>query len=469
MAKNPVPRLIFREGCPDCGSREVELPEPPPPVGDDFDWLLRDYDGFRLFMMEELAARFPERRRWTPADMEVVLVEALAVVLDQLSDMLDRVHAEAYLQDARRPESVRRLLAMIGYDATAMADEAARIPDPTAPAGEATQAMRSRLKGFHTALQLFLEDYRSVVETDLTPLQRTQLEAFIRDPEGTDGATLHAVQHFLDNAPVFVVRARRHALHRYWTLYPTAMEAARSAGPRSIHTQKRMVTLDDYARRMEDHPLVLRAHAWSRWSGSWNTLHVAVILSNNVVLDAPLTEAALGGAERLALLQEAVEGFNRRRDLESPEWTASPSARTVLRPYLDATRMAGREVFLQDAVTVGIQISLSVRVAADYFESEVRRAVMDALGSGLGGFFEPGRLRFGEDLHAGDIIERVMALDGVEAVCLNRFKRMDKRYADQSDGGRIALDGIEIAVCDNDPARPERGLLRVVTQGGQRG
>jgi len=55
MAKNPFPRLIFREGCPDCGSREVRLPEPPPPVGDDFDWLLRDYDGFRLFMMEELA------------------------------------------------------------------------------------------------------------------------------------------------------------------------------------------------------------------------------------------------------------------------------------------------------------------------------------------------------------------------------------------------------------------------------
>ena len=44
---------------------------------------------FRLFMMEELAARVPERQRWTPADLETVLVEALAAVLDQLSDRAD--------------------------------------------------------------------------------------------------------------------------------------------------------------------------------------------------------------------------------------------------------------------------------------------------------------------------------------------------------------------------------------------
>jgi hypothetical protein len=44
-----------------------------------------------------------------------------------------------------------------------------------------------------------------------------------------------------------------------------------------------------------------------------------------------------------------------------------------------------------------------------------------------------------------------------------------KRYADQSDAGRIQLDGLEIAVCDNDPQQPERGLLRIVMHGGRRG
>ena len=68
MALNPTVRLEYAGGCPDCGRRHVELPPVLPTIGDDFDWDLRDYDGFRLFMLEALAARFPERHRWTPAD-----------------------------------------------------------------------------------------------------------------------------------------------------------------------------------------------------------------------------------------------------------------------------------------------------------------------------------------------------------------------------------------------------------------
>jgi hypothetical protein len=469
MAQDPEPRLIFNDSCSDCGVREVELPEPLPAVGDDFDWLLRDYDGFRLFMLEELAARFPERRRWTPADMEVVIVETLSVVLDQLSDMLDRVHAEAFLESARRPDSVRRLLAMIGYDAVAMAAEAANIPDAIPPTGESDDQKRARLTVFHRALQSMLDDFQSIIESELTPAQQTQLQAFIASPEQAPAAALDSVQHFLDNAPRFVARARDFALERYWTLYPHAMDTARAAGPRAIHTQKRMVTVNDYAERLEDHPLVMAAHGFGRWTGAWTTICVAVILYNNMLLDEPLSPVAVGGSEALALLIGAVNDFLRERNLEPPEWPANPTPRTVLRPYLDAYRMAGREVFLQDAEPVGISISLSVRVAANYFESEVRRAVANALGTGLGGFFVAGRLKFGQDLHASDLIETVMALDGVQSVCLNRFKRVGKRFPDQSDDGRIQLDGLEIAVCDNDPLRPERGSLRIVMHGGQRG
>ncbi len=115
MADEPQVTLEYTEGCGDCGKRHVELPAPLPAVGDDFDWDVRDYDGFRLFMLEELAARFPERRNWAPADMEVVLVETLSVVLDQLSDMNDRIQSESFLETARRPDTVRRMLEMIGY------------------------------------------------------------------------------------------------------------------------------------------------------------------------------------------------------------------------------------------------------------------------------------------------------------------------------------------------------------------
>lgn len=469
MAENPVPRLMFREGCPDCGTREIELPERLPVVGDDFDWLLRDYDGFRLFMLEELAARFPERRRWTPADLEVVIVETLSVVLDQLSDMLDRVQAEAFLENARRPESVQRLLALIGYDAVAMAGSEAQIPDGTPSVGETAVERLNRLRAFLPALHRLLQDDRHKKAFRLMPSQEVNIKTFLRKPEDPGSAVLSAVQDFLDNSPTFVRWAREDALHRHWSRYPTAMDAARLAGPRSIHTQKRMVTESDHARRMEDHPLVLRAHASSSWSGSWTTIHVAVILTNHIRLDEPLTAAAAGGVDALKKLQEAIDLFNRERDLETPHWPGDPTPRTVLRPFLDAYRMVAQEVFLQDAKRVGIEISLSVRVAQNYYQSEVHRAVADVLGTGLGGFFEPGRLKFGEDLHASDLMETVMALEGVLAVCLNRFKRVDKRYADQSESGHIPLEGIEIAVCENDPSQPELGSLRIVTHGGQRG
>lgn len=119
MAETPIPELKFVKGCNDCAIREVRLPSPLPDVGDDFDWNVRDYDSFRLYMLEELMSRFPERKRWTSADMEVVLIELFSGALDQLSDMLDRVFGEAFLETARRPESVRRLLSVIGYDALA--------------------------------------------------------------------------------------------------------------------------------------------------------------------------------------------------------------------------------------------------------------------------------------------------------------------------------------------------------------
>jgi hypothetical protein len=54
----------------------------------------------------------------------------------------------------------------------------------------------------------------------------------------------------------------------------------------------------------------------------------------------------------------------------------------------------------------------------------------------------------------------------VEHVCLNQFKRLGSQYPDRSDTGRIPLEDLEIAVCDNDPAKPERGYWRLVLHGG---
>lgn len=380
MAGNPKTVLVFKGRCPDCAERIADLPAPLPQVGDDFDWMVRDFDSFRRFMLEELAARFPERTRWTPADMEVVIVEVFAAVLDQLSDMLDRTAAEAFLETARRPESVRRLLSFIGYDAVTAAG---------------------------------LKDANE--------------------------------------------------LERLWTRNPSVMESARRQGPNAVHTQRRMVTVDDYARLLKEHPLVLSTHAWSRWTGSWPTIQVAVILWNNCLLDQ---RNILFPEE----LKQSVDRFHTTLGLFPPVWDpAPPSMRTILRPFLDHWRMTGQETLLMDAQPVGISMSLSIRISDNYFRSEIRQAVKRVLGTGPRGFFEPGRLGFGQDIFAGDIFQALMSLDGVESVCLNRFKRFGDRFPDQSDTGIISLNELEIPVCDNDPERPERGFYHLSLHGGRRG
>lgn len=383
MAETPVQELEFVGECPDCGSRRVELPRALPAIGDDFDWRVRDYDSFRVFLLEELAARFPERSRWTPADVEVALIESLSAVLDQLSDALDRVASEAYLETARRPESVRRLLKLIGADP---------------------------------------------VDTALTDAERKESEQ---------------------------------ALELHWQRHPEDMEAARRDGPLSIRKQRRMVTTEDYANRLEEHPLVLRAHAWTDWSGSWTTVHVAVVTWDEHRLD--------DSPDFPKELQDEVDEFHDDQQLPKPLWPGAPSFRQVLRIYLDAYRMAGQEVLLEDAMPVGIILGLSITVDERFFRSEVKRAVEQALGRGPGGFFEPGRLRFGEDLHASDVFESLTEVQGVVDVTLDRFKRVGSAHPDRTAEGSITLRGLEVAVCDNDPGRPERGYFRLRLCGGRRG
>jgi hypothetical protein len=397
MATTPEVRLVFRDGCPDCGERQVDLPKPLPPVDDHFDWDARDYDSIRMFAMEELAARYPERSRWTPADMEVVIVELIACLLDRYSNTLDVVQGEAKLETARRPESVRRLLAFIGYDAT-------------------------------------IETPRALYGGEIAD----------------DSETL------------------RRKLERYWYRSPQAMAEARLLGPQKVHTQHRMVTLADYTERMEEHPLVLRARADAAWTGSWTSLRVVTVNWRSLPLDTALTDdPAVPDAQPLSLEEIAeIERFHETRGLLPPAWQARPTIRALLRTYLDAYRMAGQHVYLDDAVPVGIYMSISIRVAPTYYRSEVRRAIGEALGTGPAGFFAPGRLRFGEDLHLSDIVEVLMALDGVEAMCVNRFKKIAAQFPDMSHAGVIRLDGDEIAVCDNTPGKPARGFYQLSLIGG---
>lgn len=408
MAELAEPTLVFGEGCPDCGERRATLPLPLPEVADDFDWRLRDYDSFRLLLMQELAYRFPERRRWTPADIEVVIVELLAAALDRASHALDVVQAERFLETARRPQSVRRLLKLIGYD----------------------------------------------------PVERS-------DP---------AIFDSLPPPPARVIETPEEKLERFWRLNPGAMEEARALGPRLTLEVRRMVTLDDHRRMLERHPLVARARARLVWSAAWNTILVAVVLEQNLGLDDPLDEVprpsgdvapdeAVPSALEPSLWRRILD-FHRRERLPVPPIGTALTPRRLLRPLVELYRMIGTEVLLEDATAVPISVVLSVRAKSGYFRSELKQALEEVFASEEGGFFEPGRLGFGEDLFASDIIEAAMAVEGVEVACLNRFKRLGA-YPDQVASGVITVAEDEFVLCMNDRARLAEGSLRITIRGSE--
>ena len=63
----------------------------------------------------------------------------------------------------------------------------------------------------------------------------------------------------------------------------------------------------------------------------------------------------------------------------------------------------------------------------------------------------------------------LLALEGVVNVCLTTFKRLGNQYPDHSGDGLIRLEGLEIAVCENDQRRRDRGFYRLTLHGGRKG
>ncbi len=473
MAITPVPKLHFTASCHDCGHRLIPPPKSIPAIGNDFDWLTRDYDGFRLFMMEELAARFPERTNWTPADIEVILVETLAVVLDQQSDALDRIHNEAFLDSARRPDSVRRLLKLIGYDS---------VYQHYVPTWSSAPLVKHLLeyKGISTENFDFPLDLTHNANLQKLLVQLGKAKNFlganpsINDPEVQtqlfDLIGYHEVTTLVEALDLDVPQHRLFAteeLEKQWRDNAHLMDQARARGPRELHTNRRMVTLSDYQERLEDHPAVQRAASVQKWQGSWYTILITAVLANNANMDDTV-ESALSGLA-LEEFKQQTNQFHRVNQLAPVDWTESLTFRSVLKALVEKFRMVGQEVWLKDAIPVGVSIALSIKVADNYFRSEIQQSITRAMSNEPDGFFEPGRMAFGANFYASDLIEWLMSLEGVEAVCLNRFKRVGKRYADQSGSGVIRLSGEQLARCDNDPSRPDMGFWRVNLHGGVRG
>lgn len=215
---------------------------------------------------------------------------------------------------------------------------------------------------------------------------------------------------------------------------PEDVEVVRRDAPQAFRTQERAVTPADYAAAAERRPDVQRAAATFRWTGSWYTAFV--------------TPDRFGGIK--------VDDLFKAR----------------LRRHLERFRMAGYDLEINSPRYVPLDVALHVCVKDDYFRADVVHAVETVLSSGVLpdgslGLFHPDNFSFGQPVYLSRVISAAQAVDGVESVRADSFRRLgDKTFLSLQDGV-IEIGSLEIAQLANSPNFPERGKLALVAGGGK--
>jgi Baseplate J-like protein len=214
---------------------------------------------------------------------------------------------------------------------------------------------------------------------------------------------------------------------------PEPIERVRLYAPQAFRTQKRAVTVADYAAFAERHPQVQKAGATRRWTGSWHTVFITV--------------DRVGGRP----IDDAFED--------------------ELRAFLDPFRLAGHDIEIDAPQFVSLQLELSVCVAPGYMRSTVKEALLEAFSSrtlrgGRRGFFHPDNFTFGQPVYVSGIVNAAMNVPGVEWVDVTAFHRYGEPDQSGLEDRELRLGRLEIARLDNDPSRPENGRIEIEMKGG---
>ncbi|WP_083720600.1 baseplate J/gp47 family protein [Sphingopyxis sp. QXT-31] len=218
--------------------------------------------------------------------------------------------------------------------------------------------------------------------------------------------------------------------------------AIRVAAPRHFRQLRRAVTPADYVTAAEAYGDVQRAYAERRWTGSWNTIFLAI-------------DRRGGGA-----VDETFEN--------------------ALRGHLATYRLAGHDVEIVAPRFVPLDIRLFVCVCSDHYAGDVERDLLDIFSAktmrdGRPGFFHPDFFSFGDNILLSPIIARAMQVAGVQWIgtrdgagaVKGRFGRLDQPDLDFADDAEIPIAPNEVARLDNDPTYPDFGRIAFLMAGGR--
>lgn len=267
----------------------------------------------------------------------------------------------------------------------------------------------------------------------LRPASGTEFAAVYRVGSGRRGnigsdALAHVVTTDLN------ITGARNPLPARGGVEPESIERVRQNAPVAFRTQERAVTPEDYARIVGEFPEVQRAAASFRWTGSWYTVYITVDRRNGLPAD---------------------DEFEER-----------------LRQHIERYRMAGHDIEIDAPEFVPLEIELTVCVKPDYFRSQVRAALLEifssrVLANGQLGLFHPDNFTFGQTIYLSPLVAAAQNVEGVESVEVTKFGRQDSSSTAARDAGKLVLAGIQIAQLENDPNHPDRGIFRLILEGGK--
>jgi hypothetical protein len=134
--------------------------------------------------------------------------------------------------------------------------------------------------------------------------------------------------------------------------------------------------------------------------------------------------------------------------------------------------MAGHDLEFKDPRYISLEICMHVCVKPDYFRSDVKARLLDALGSrelpdGRRGLFHPDNFSFGQSVYLSAIYAAAHGVTGVASVQITTFQRQGTDDPSFLAKGELPLGGLEIARLDNDPNFPEHGVLSLDLNGGK--
>jgi hypothetical protein len=218
---------------------------------------------------------------------------------------------------------------------------------------------------------------------------------------------------------------------------PDTMETIRQRAPWNFRTQLRAVTEQDYGDIAARNPEISEARGTLRWTGSWRTAFVAID-------PAPAYASVITPA---ALAASTLQSFN-------------------------MMRMAGVDLAVEPAIIVGLRIGLAVCVQPGYRRTDVASALLQLLISGqtcngTPGLLDPSKFSFGQTIYLSPIVAAVQGMQGVASVRAIEFQRVDDPTHDAVADGFITMQRLEIARVDNDPSRPDHGIVDLWLDGGQ--